>query len=483
MNPSHHHNRASNSDRAHNQHMALAPSDPYAKRLAAWRVDDLSSWQRDFAAWDGKDKFRYPPKPPKVGKAYETQDAEQTEQRGAAYRLAKAECDEWHTKWQAKNGDRKTGDRAQRDAQRDWAAEEDEREKEREREEEESKPVRPSQAMGMHPLVLAQLESRCTAEEGECDCVLCEGKRVAVEEQRQLWNNEVAAMSRAAQARAAQTAELEDRIAVLETLPSAELASLPQPSHAELQVAAEFVERNAHPPRKVSPHALLEVRRQREVRAAVESLISTLEKQARHAKMEPMQREDEQERELVLWLVEEICRPGRRRPVWCASEYLHQNEDGTWSRRVRTDRELAARWRAEVEAVAGDEYWPDDFQLQGITYLRYCVPRQIATPQPWPQVWMLGADGEWQHETGSISGAMAQSGQRNGGRSSSWSGISRGWRSSDMQCSRLPPQATAHLPSRCGSPRARRGCSRGGARIGTSIGSRRRITRASARCG
>ena len=50
--------------------------------------------------------------------------------------------------------------------------------------------------------------------------------------------------------------------------------------------------------------------------------------------------------------------------------------------------------------MAGDEYWPDDFQLHGITYLRYCVPRQIATPQPWPQVWMLGADGvrEWQHE-------------------------------------------------------------------------------------
>eukprot|EP00966_Prymnesium_polylepis_P319706 7376138-Prymnesium_polylepis.2 len=96
--------------------------------------------------------------------------------------------------------------------------------------------------------------------------------------------------------------------------------------------------------------------------------------------MEPVRRAQEQERELVLWLVERIGRPAHQRHA------------------VSTDSELAARWRAEVKAVAGDESWPDDFQAQGIMYLRFCVPRQIVTRQPWPQMWMVRADGEWQHE-------------------------------------------------------------------------------------
>ena len=130
----------------------------------------------------------------------------------------------------------------------------------------------------MHPLVLERLESRCTAEEGECSCVLCEGKRVAITEQQQRSHDDFAARIRATQAEAAEAAELEARVAELQTLPPAQLVELAEPTHAELQMAHAF----AHAPRKVSPLALLHVRRQQEVEATLESLISKLEMQVVH---------------------------------------------------------------------------------------------------------------------------------------------------------------------------------------------------------
>ena len=130
--------------------------------------------------------------------------------------------------------------------------------------------------------------------------------------------------------------------------------------------------------------------------------------------MEPMRREIMQKNDLVRWLVEEIHRPDS-----CfGNPYPY--------RRSLADRcELAVTWKAEVEAVAGDEKekrnrllghsyselvafskfaeesyaFPRccvrqsirysarvnlDFLQQGIEYLRLCVPRQLATPQPWP---------------------------------------------------------------------------------------------------
>ena len=130
----------------------------------------------------------------------------------------------------------------------------------------------------MHPVVLEELESRCTAEEGECSCVLCEGKRVAITKQQERSHNEFAARIRATQAEAAEAAEIEARVAELQTLPPAQLAELAEPTHAELQMAHAF----AHAPRKVSPLALLHVRRQQEVEATLESLISKLEMQVVH---------------------------------------------------------------------------------------------------------------------------------------------------------------------------------------------------------
>ena len=144
--------------------------------------------------------------------------------------------------------------------------------------------------------------------------------------------------------------------------------------------------------------------------------------------MEPMRREIQQKNDLVRWLVEEIHRPDS-----CfGNPYPYR-------RSLEARCELAVTWKAEVEAVAGDEkekrnrllghsyselvafsksvdafefnpidgkrrfsgYWSTvnlDFLQQGIEYLRLCVPRQLATPQPWPQEWMVGADNEWQHD-------------------------------------------------------------------------------------
>ena len=151
--------------------------------------------------------------------------------------------------------------------------------------------------------------------------------------------------------------------------------------------------------------------------------------QARQAVMEPMRRGILQKNDLVRWLVEEIHRPDSR-----------SGDSFLYGVRTDTDRcELAVTWEAEVEAVAGDEeekrsrllghsyselvafsksvdaveFRPIDgkrrfgcyrstvnldFLQQGIEYLRLCVPRQLATPQPWPQEWMVGADNEWQHD-------------------------------------------------------------------------------------
>ena len=45
-------------------------ADAYEKLIAAWRADTFSTWKREFAAWDGTDKFRPPPRPPTVGQRY-----------------------------------------------------------------------------------------------------------------------------------------------------------------------------------------------------------------------------------------------------------------------------------------------------------------------------------------------------------------------------------------------------------------------------
>ena len=101
----------------------LAAADPFAKQLAAWRAGKLSTWERDFAAWDGTGELRHPPRPPTIGTRYEVKDELKMDQRRAAYRQAKAACDDWHTLWAEQNGPRKKGVQSKLDSQRDRAAE------------------------------------------------------------------------------------------------------------------------------------------------------------------------------------------------------------------------------------------------------------------------------------------------------------------------------------------------------------------------
>jgi cell division protein FtsN len=121
----------------------LDAADKYAVALATWRLK-LSAWTHSFAAWDAAAALVHPPRPPKVGKTFANKDAALVAQRDQAYREARAECDEWHSRWDVKNEMRRKRSRAQRV---DWAAEVAEREDEQERHDR-TQPARP----GMHSL-------------------------------------------------------------------------------------------------------------------------------------------------------------------------------------------------------------------------------------------------------------------------------------------------------------------------------------------
>ena len=118
-------------------------ADAYMKLIAAWRAGAFSTWKREFAAWDGTDNFRPPPRPPTVGQRYASlNDAELAARRGVAYKEARAECDEWHATWKKQKDGRRAAWKAEYDVQRDRAAEAEERKQERARAEEQSRQSR-----------------------------------------------------------------------------------------------------------------------------------------------------------------------------------------------------------------------------------------------------------------------------------------------------------------------------------------------------
>ena len=348
--------------------------------------------------WDGKVVFKKPPPVPTVKTYGRTKDEALLAQRQAAYDVADAERTEAHNRWVAKNGDRKKERdkirHAEYDSKRDWVDEADDREKAREEEEEETRPVRPSEVLGMHPWKRERLESLCTAEDGDCDCVLCVGRRLAAAEQARRWNAQLAAMAKTERAREDARETLEVEVRALQAHSPQELARVAPPSEEELQIAEEYVQHSAHPPRKVSPRALLQVRMKHDVTAALETIICEVEKLARMEALEPMERERRQRSELYLWSakfeptildgrqpyseseleswrgeVEAVCRyAGTAAPVWCSSPGFIREESDAW--------------------------------IQGLEcYLRFCIPRQHSSTSPlsWPQEWPRWPN-EWQHQ-------------------------------------------------------------------------------------
>ena len=95
---------------------------------------------------------------------------------------------------------------------------------------EETRPVRPSEVLGMHPWKRERLESLCTAEDGDCDCVLCVGRRLAAAEQARRWNAQLAAMAKTERAREDARETLEVEVRALQAHSPQELARVAPPS-------------------------------------------------------------------------------------------------------------------------------------------------------------------------------------------------------------------------------------------------------------
>ena len=65
--------------------LPLDASDPYAKHLESWRKHELPRWQKEFDAWDGKERMRPPPPVPTVSEKGRTNKKELKARREQAY--------------------------------------------------------------------------------------------------------------------------------------------------------------------------------------------------------------------------------------------------------------------------------------------------------------------------------------------------------------------------------------------------------------
>jgi hypothetical protein len=330
--------------------MDASSGDSYAAHLVAWR-NDLQDWERRFAAWDGASAFEHPPAVPTVGRCGRTKDKDLDAQYKAAYKEQNAVRTEAHAMWKAKNGVRKSQNtkeyHAKYDSQRDWAAEEAKRMRREEQDEEEQAGAEPEKAPGA--------------------------------EVWQQWQENADAYDQYMRSKRAAVDTLEAAVAELRSRSPQSLASLPEPTSAELEMAESYTESSVRLPHAISPLALLTVRTQREVRATVESLISRLEKDAEYAEMAILDMVDAQQQELVSWFLRCVRRPGKYNP-WSLSSRKAGAHD-------------AHALRAEVEAMWPDFIhfeWPYDYNESIMLYLQWCVPRQLGRNPRLFQRWFVG---------------------------------------------------------------------------------------------